>query len=180
MQEYYELSNAIGNSNYYYVSNPSQQISSAVQDLLIRECMISQVSDILLGHINLNNYINTILPNLENVYMHDLLDKYLHDTKINVDILKILVSDPQYDLIANSNFSKEVSKSWKQDLSYARSIQIMSGFVLNFYVPVENLSKKLRSNDITHVITKLHESTQILHETITQISIQLINNKFIN
>ena len=142
--------------------------------------MVSQVTDILMGHVNLKNYIDSHLDKIENIYMIELLDQYLKDTQIYVEKLRVYLQEEQTDEYESGKINTGKNKNWKKDLSYARTIQIMWGYILNFYTPVENLSKKLRNTEITHVIAKLHESTQKSHDDLSQISMQLINNKFLN
>ncbi len=180
MREYYELANVTGNTNSYFVSDPSIEISNAVQDLLIQECMINQVNNILSAQINLNNYINAIVTNLENIYLQDHLLSYMENTKLNTAVLKAFMGNDDQYLTNVPDTQRHNLKSWKKDLSYVRAMQIMTGYILNFYTPAENLAGKLNYSETFKSIKNLHTNTQILHNTITKISVQLINNKFIN
>jgi len=180
MREYYELTNMTGNTNSYFVSDPSHQISNAVQDLLIQECMMSQVNNILSAHVNLNNYMNTILPKLENIYLQDHLISYMDNTKFNTAVLKNFIGKENQDLTSIPYTQRHNHKSWKKDLSYVRAMQIMTGYILSFYTPAENLAAKLNYSETYNSIKNLHVNTQLLHNNITKISVQLINNKFIN
>ena len=172
MREYYELPDATGNTSSYCVSDPSILISNVVQDLLIKECMVTQVNSILSAHINLNNYINSILPEIENTYLQQHLEIFKNDTIYQIHELSAFVGEIEDDLISNE--SKHKVKSWKRDLSFVRSMQIMTGYILNFYSPAEKLAENLNYNTILNAISTLHTTTQELHNTITQISIQLI------
>lgn len=178
MREYYELPDATGNTNSYCVSDPSILMSNVVQDLLIRECMATQINSILSAHINLNNYINSILPEIENTYLQHYLEIFKSDTIYQTLELIAFVGEIEDDIISNE--TKHKVKSWKRDLSFVRSMQIMTGYILNFYTSAEKLAENLNYKTILNSISSLHTTTQELHNTITQISIQLINNKFIN
>lgn len=178
MREYYELPDATGNTSSYCVSDPSILISNVVQDLLIRECMVTLVNNILSAHIKLNNYINSIIPEIENTYLRQHLEIFKSDTLYQTLELNAFIGEIEDDFTFNE--SKHKNKSWKRDLSFVRSMQIMTGYILNFYTPAEKLSQNLNYKEIFDAILSLHKSTQVLHNTITQISIQLINNKFIN
>ncbi len=178
MQVYYELSDVRGTSNSFLVTIPSQELSNNVQDILIYECMNTQVKDLYTNHINLMNYIYNLLPNVENETMHKVLNDYLINSERFVKNLKPIISEYIDEQEIFSGVREIKSKNWKKDLSYARSIQTMSGYILNFYSPIQNLSAKLGFGNLTQIIGHLHTYTLQLHDSITHVSLRFVKNKF--
>lgn len=179
MLEYYELTDARGNSNSYVVSNPSEAITSEVQDYLMHACLKEQVSEILQGVITIKNYIVSVLPHIESMKLQIIFTDFLQSSTKAVLKLEWLISDINAE--TERVYTPPLKlKGWKKDLSYVRSLQIMTGYNLNFFTPVENLAAKLGDNTIVYALDRLHKCTNILHHNITKAGLQLINNKLIN
>ncbi len=180
MQEYYELTNANGNTSFYYVSNPTKQMSIAVQDLLMHECLSTQVMELYMNHINLKNYLLSLTNKLENKVLVEIIEEFLQE--MNPILFELKVNLSAQDLENNELLekTKELRKSWKKDLHFARSTQIMTGYLLNFSGQVENLTRKMDHTGLLQLLERLNNKTLHFHETINQISLHLINHKFIH
>ncbi len=178
MIEYYELTDARGNSNSYIVSNASSTISTDVQDYLMHACLTEKVREILHGSISTKNFIVSALPYIESMKLQIVFNDFLQSSTKATLKLEWLISDINAETERNSAPELK-SKGWKKDLSYVRSLQIMTGYNLNFFEAVENLAIKLGDTSIANAITRLHKCTSILHENISKTGLQLINNKFI-
>jgi hypothetical protein len=155
-------------------------MSIAVQDLLMQECFNTQIMELYLNHINLRNYLHSLTNKLENKVLVEIIEEFMQEMEPVLIELKINLPAQTPENDEPDEKTKELRKSWKKDLHFARSTQIMTGYLLNFSGHVENLARKMDHTVLSEILAKLNNKTVHFHETINQISLHLINHKFIH